>query len=117
MNFQTIQRMTPNGGWDRYMDLEREQLTQRADGKMARMIGRTLPSEDQEELDRIIRDDEFMAQSGYVPLRQDNKVWQLHLDELSSADRWARIEYEKTLVMWLQGRNEGAKIAAQLARQ
>src|SRR4051812_27791553 len=114
MKPKIIRTITPTDGWDRYIKLEREQLTQRADGKMSRMIGKAQPGEDQEELDLIIHDDEFTAQSGYVPLRQGNTVWHLHIDELTSVDRWARVEYEKTLVRWLKGRVESEKSAAQL---
>jgi hypothetical protein len=113
---QTIRRITSHSGWDGYMQQEREQLAQRAEGKMARMIGRTLPGEDQEHLDLIISDDEFMAQNGYAPLRQGNKVWQVHIDELTRENSWARLEYEKTLVMWLKGRIEGEKITAPLRK-
>lgn len=100
--------------WDRYMKREREQLAQRADGKMARMIGKPLRGEDQEELDLIASDDQFLAQNGYVPLRQGHKIWHVHVDELTREDRQARIEYEKTLIRWLKGRIEGEKIAAAL---
>jgi hypothetical protein len=55
-----------------------------------------------------------MAQNGYVPLRQGVKVWHVHIDELRREDRLARIEYEKTLVLWLRGRIEGEKINAEL---
>jgi hypothetical protein len=101
---KTIRTITPTDGWDRYIKLEREQLAQRADGKMARMIGKTRPGEDQAELDLIISDDAVMAQNGYVPLRQGSKVWHTHIDTLAYEERWARIEYEKTLVMWLKAR-------------
>jgi hypothetical protein len=43
-------RVDRHDGWHGYMEMEREQLAQRADGKMARMLGRALPGESQEEL-------------------------------------------------------------------
>ena len=113
-----IHRLSVNvdehNGWDRYMERRQEQLARRADGKMARMIGKPLRGEDQEELDLIISDDQSLAQNGYVPLRQGPKIWHVHVDELTREDRPARIEYEKSLVRWLKGCIEGEKIAAAL---
>src|SRR4051812_44020564 len=108
------QRSKPHDSWDNYMYLERVQLAERAQGKMARMIGKTCEGENQEEIDMIVIDDQFMAQNGYAPLRQGDKVWHVHIDEMSREDRLARVEYEKTLVRWLRQRLEGEKIAAEL---
>jgi hypothetical protein len=96
------------------MEVEREQLAQRATGKMARMIGQALPGESQEELDLLASDDQYLAQQGYVLLRQGEKVWPKHIDELTPQDSPARLEYEKTLVRWLRGRiQDRKKIASQ----
>ena len=35
-----------------FIQMERRQLAERADGKLARALGRTLPDESQEEIDR-----------------------------------------------------------------
>jgi hypothetical protein len=110
------QRSKPHNGWDNYMHLERMQLAERAEGKMARMIGKTRDSENQEEIDLIVIDDQFMAQNGYAPLRQGDKVWHVHIDEMTHEDRLARVEYEKTLVRWLRQRFEGEKIEAELRK-
>ena len=85
-------------GWPMYMEREREQLAQRADGKMTRMIGRILPGEDQDELEVLASDDQYFAQEGYVPLREGERVFYKHIDELTFSDCSARLEYEKTLV-------------------
>ena len=102
------------GSWEGYMLLEQEQLAQRATGKMGRMIGRTLPGESKEELEAIAIEDQLLAQDGYVVLRQGDKVFYKHIDELKPSDRQARIAYEKTLVRWLKVRREGEKSAPQL---
>ena len=81
---------------------------------MARMLGCAFLGESQEEFDRIASEDQFLAQHGYVELRRGNRVWTKHIDELTREDRLARIEFEKTLVMWLRGRVETEKIMTQL---
>lgn len=111
------QRSKPRDSWSNYMYLERVQLAERAEGKMARMIGKAREGESQEELDMIAIDDQFMAQNGYAPLRQGNKVWHVHIDEMSRLDRLTRIEYEKTLVAWLRQRMEGKKLETEFEKR
>ena len=96
-------------GWQGYIEMEHEQLAQRAAGQMARMLGRALPGESQEELDLIASEDRFLAQAGYRCLRQGYKVWVSHIDDISREDCLARLEYEKTLVRWLKSRVERLK--------
>lgn len=76
------------GSWEGYMTIEREQLAQRATGKMGRMIGRPLPDESKEELESIATQDQLLAQDGYVVLKQGDKVSYKHIDELTPQDRW-----------------------------
>jgi hypothetical protein len=54
--------------------MEREQLAQRARGKAARMLGQVLPGESEEELQILASDDQYLAQQGYVALRQGDKI-------------------------------------------
>jgi hypothetical protein len=87
------------------MEIERVQLAERARAKMARMIGPVvLPGESREQLDQIASDDQYMAQQGYVQLRQGDRVWHTHIDDLTLEDSEARIEYERELSRWLKGR-------------
>jgi hypothetical protein len=95
--------------WENHKELERSQLAERAAGKMARMLGRALPGESQEELDLIASEDRFLAQSEYRLLKQGDRVWAKHIDDMSREDRYARIEYEKELVRWLKSRVEAAR--------
>jgi hypothetical protein len=81
------------------------------------MIGKTRDGENQEEIDMIVIEDQFMAQNGYAPLRQGDKVWHVHIEEMSREDRLARVEYEKTLVRWLRQRLEGEKIEAEFEKR
>lgn len=98
-----------NEGWERFLWLEREQIAERATGKLARAIGLTLPGEDWEELNRIAREDESRARQGLVELRRDEKVWYKHIDELTRKDRPARLEAERAWTTWLKDRMERMK--------
>jgi hypothetical protein len=95
-----------NEGWQRFLRLEREQIAERATGKLARAIGLTLPGEDWEELNRIAREDERRARQGLVELRRGEKVWHTHIDKLTRKDRPARLEAEKVWLDWLRSRVE-----------
>jgi len=77
--------------WEAFMRMEREQLAQRAQAKMRRMIGRVLPGESEEELVDFALEDQLMAQDRYVLLRQGEKVWAKHIDDLTRPDRQARL--------------------------
>lgn len=57
-----------------FIDMERRQLAERANGKLARAIGVALPGESREELDLMAREDERRARSGLVELRNGGKV-------------------------------------------
>jgi hypothetical protein len=71
---------------------------------MARMLGRALPGESQEELDLIASEDQFLAQAGYRQFKQGDRVWVKHIDDMSREDCYARIEYEKEQLKWLKSR-------------
>ena len=47
--------------WEAFMKTERRQLQERASGKMRRAIGRVLPGESREELERIAARDQRLA--------------------------------------------------------
>jgi hypothetical protein len=74
------------------MRIEHEQLAQRADGKLARMIGYALPGESQAELDRMAQKDQSRAQAGLVELRSGERVWYKHIDDLTIEDEPFRLE-------------------------
>jgi hypothetical protein len=87
-----------------FMDMERGRLQQHAQGKMADAIGRALPGESQEELDRIAQKDQRLAQEGMVPLKVGDEIRYKHIDALTREDRPARIAVEKEEVGWLMER-------------
>jgi hypothetical protein len=100
--------------WEAFMKTERRQLQERASGKMRRAIGRVLPGESREELERIAAKDQRLARAGFVKVRRGERFSYKHIDNLTREDRWARIEAERATTAWLRGRIEGERIAAQL---
>ena len=66
------------------MRLERDLLAQRRDGKLAKAIGKALPGESPQDLQRIARDDQSKAQEGLVVLLWSGggKLSYKHIDEL-----------------------------------
>src|SRR3954468_18564135 len=48
--------------WEQYMEVERKELEQRKNGQLGRALGRALPGESQEELDRIAEEDQRKAE-------------------------------------------------------
>jgi len=90
--------------WEQYMEVERRELEQRRNGHLGRALGRALPGESQEELERIAEEDRRKAEQGLVELRSGDEVWYKHIDELTREDRPARIESENVRATWLQER-------------
>jgi hypothetical protein len=90
--------------WEQYMEIERRELEQRRNGQLGRAIGRALPGESHEELERIAEEDQLKAEEGLVELRIGDEVWYKHIDELTREDRPARIESENARAAWLKER-------------
>ena len=90
--------------WEQYMEVERRELEQRRNGQLGRALGRALPGESQEELQRIASEDQSKAERGLVELRSGNEVWFKHIDEITRDDRQARIESENARAAWIQDR-------------
>jgi hypothetical protein len=98
--------------WEKFRQMERMQLAQRASGKMGRAIGRVLEGESEEELERIAAKDQRLARAGFVKLKRGERFTYKHIDDLTREDRWARIEAERTTTAWLRGRIEAERIVA-----
>ena len=90
--------------WEKYMEVEHRELEQRQSGQLGRALGRALPDESQEELDRIAEEDQSRALEGLVELRSRDEVWYKHIDELTREDRPARIESENARAAWIRER-------------
>jgi len=90
--------------WEQYMEVERKELKQRRNGHLGRALGRALPDESQEELDKMAEEDQRKAEEGLVELRSGDDVWYKHIDELTREDRQARIDSENARATWLRER-------------
>ncbi len=92
--------------WERHMRLERDLLAQRRDGKLAKTIGKALPGESPQDLQRIAREDQSKAHEGLVALlwAVGGKLSYKHIDELTPENLLARLEAEREQINWLMGR-------------
>jgi hypothetical protein len=88
--------------WEQYMGIERRELEQRRNGQLGRALGRALPGESQDELQRIAEEDQRRAEEGLVELRSGDEVSYKHIDEITRDDRPARIESENARAAWIQ---------------
>jgi hypothetical protein len=86
--------------WEQYMAVERRELEQRRSGQ----LGRALPGESAEELERIAENDQRRAEEGLVELRSGAEVWYKPIGELTRDDRQARIESENARAAWIRER-------------
>ncbi len=97
-------RKTHQQLWEQYMEVERRELEQRRSGQLGRALGRALPGESQEDLQRIAEEDQRKAERSLVELRSSAEVWFKHIDEITRDDRPARIEWENARAAWIQDR-------------
>jgi hypothetical protein len=74
-------------GWEGFMQMERTKLRERREGKLRRALGRPLPGESSEQLDRIAEQDIIRAEQGLVPIKgDDGRISYKHIDDLSPLD-------------------------------
>ena len=89
------------------MAAERRSLAARAEGNLARALGRALPPESQEDIDRMAEEDRRLAREGLVPLMDEaGETYHKRLVELRPADAGDRVRAEKNLLDWLLSRTE-----------
>ena len=87
------------------MEAERRELQMRREGHLARILGRTLPDESPEELERLAEEDRLRAEEGLVELMDESRqITYKHIDELAPQDRTARIRAEGARIEWLAQR-------------
>lgn len=114
MNRQAGHQRNQQRLWERYMEIERQELEDRKNGELESALGPALPGESQEEVDRLAREDREKAEQGLVGLGDGEEVWYKHIDELTFEDRAARIEAQRRRLAWLGerlGRSTGAPSA------
>jgi hypothetical protein len=91
--------------WRLYMEAERRELRMRQEGHLAKLLGRALPDESPEELERMAEDDRLRAEEGLVDLMDEHgQITYKHKDELAPEDRPARLRSEGARIEWLSER-------------
>ena len=86
------------------MALERDLLAQRRKGKLAKAIGKALPGESPQDLEKIAREDQSKAEEGLVTLLWAGNLFYKHIDELTPENLLARLDAEREQINWLMGR-------------
>jgi hypothetical protein len=91
--------------WEHYMEAERQDLENRRNGLLRRLLDGPLSGESPEELEKLASEDEARAEEGLVELRSpDGEVYYKHIDALSPEDRSDRITAEGARVKWFTER-------------
>src|SRR5829696_3174038 len=99
-------------GWDGFMEMERRKLRERREGKLRRALGRPLPGESSEQLDRIGGLDRSRAEQGLVSIKEGGRISYKHIDDLSPLDMRFVTAAERVEVGWLKERVERRKRGA-----
>ena len=77
--------------WERYMRAERRELEVRQDGHLAKVLGRPLPNESPEKLERLAGEDPRRALEGLVELMSaSGEIFYKHIDDFTPQDIYAR---------------------------
>jgi hypothetical protein len=99
--------------WEGFMEMERKRLRERREGKLRRALGRPLPGESVEQLDRIGEHDRLMAEQGLVLIKEGSRIYHKHIDDLSPLDMRFVTAAERVEVGWLRERVERRKRGAE----
>ena len=74
--------------WERFIAAERDDLENRRNGLLGRLLDGPLPGESAEELEQLASEDEARAEEGLVELKSPSgKAYHKHIDDLSPDDR------------------------------
>ena len=95
------------------MEMERTKLRERREGKLRRALGRPLPGESVEQLDRIGEHDRLMGEQGLVLIKEGSRIYHKHIDDLSPLDMRFVTAAERVEVGWLRERVERRKRGAE----
>ena len=94
--------------------MERTKLRERSEGKLRRALGRPLPGESSEQLDRIGELDRRRTEQGLVSIKgEGGRISYKHIDDLSPHDMHFITAAERAEVGWLKERLERRKRGAQ----
>lgn len=93
--------------WERFMQVELQELELRKAGQLARALGKPQPGEAPALVERLASEDRRQAQEGLVALMSMGKVTYKRLEELSIKDMPARIAANRLRETWLKERRDG----------
>lgn len=100
-------RAQMNCPWEKFLKREERRLRARKGGQLARTLVRALPTESQEDLDRITSEDRRRAEKGLVELiSEEGQLFYKHINYLLPEDRLARIRAELARIEWLLERQQ-----------
>jgi hypothetical protein len=89
------------------METELRECEMRKDGQLAKLLGEPQPGESSAALRQLASEDQRQAEQGLVALMSGGKISYKHVDELSQADRPARIAANRVRTTWLKERRDG----------
>jgi hypothetical protein len=95
--------------WEGFMEMERKRLRERREGKLRRALGRPLPGESVELLDRIGEHDRLMAEQGLVLIKEGGRIYYKRIDDLTPLDMRFVTAAERVEAEWLKERVERRK--------
>ena len=84
------------------MEMERTKLWERRKGKLRRALGRPLPGETKEQLDRIGAEDQRRSEQGLVSIKVGATISYKHIDDLGPLDMRFVTAAERVEVGWLK---------------
>ena len=88
--------------WERFLLAEQRALVDRAEGILARDLGKVLPGESKEELDRWAEEDQRLARQGLIELMdEEGNTYHRHIDALEPWDVADRLRAETARSDWL----------------
>jgi hypothetical protein len=91
--------------WEKFLRMERRTLEARRKGRLTKTLGQRLPTESQEEIERMVKEDRRRAQEGLLELRSESgELSHKHIDQLTPEDRTNRIRAELMWLEWLLAR-------------
>lgn len=93
--------------WALFLRTELRERELRKNGQLAKQLGEPQPGESPAALQRLASEDQRQAEEGLVALMCGGQVLYKHLDELSPADRPARIAASRARTAWLKERRDG----------
>ena len=100
-------RAQQDAAWALFVKTELRERELRKDGQLAKQLGEPQPGESPAALRRLASEDQRQAEEGLVALMSGGKIFYKHMDELSHADRPARIAANRARTAWLKERRDG----------